>query len=237
MAAISTGTSPLYTAQNPGWNYEAIAYDANELPQPLPARNDLLPWERKERTEQERYAKQATETQRAYDDAARQKGARDGDPTCYTHIPPHTARGGFFNNLSASMKPRFAKWRTTPMPVREAIPSKRDERRFNNKFHFPSYERLLFTSELCKTVSGAQQILGKVYVSEHFFCFRESRLQPKGGRRQRLNLVIPIDDVLSIAQAEIMSQPDPRYAPEFRTLDQWHAKADGIFLYTRDMKV
>jgi len=220
MAAISTGTTPLYTAQHPGWNYEPIAYDMHELPQPLPARNDLLPWERKERTEQERHTRQYTETQRAYDNAARQK-----------------ARGGFFNNLSASVKPRWAKWRTTPMPVRESIPSKRDERRFNNKFHFPSYERLLYASELCKTVAGSQQILGKVYIGENFFCFRESRLQPKGGRRQRLLLVIPIEDILSIAQSEIASQPDPRHAPEFRVLEQWHAKADGIFLYTRDMKV
>ena len=154
-----------------------------------------------------------------------------------THILGLAARGGFLNNLSASVKPRFAKWRNTPMPVREAIPTKRDERRFNNKFHFPSYERLLYASELCKTISGTQQILGKVFVSENFFCFRESRLQPKGGRRQRLNLVIPLDDILSISQAEISSQPDPKYAPDFRVLDQWHAKADGIFLYARDFKV
>lgn len=93
MAAISTGTSPLYTAQNPGWNYEAIAYDANELPQPLPARNDLLPWERKERTEQQRYDKQATETQRAYDDAARQKGTRGWrSNSLYSHSSPHSSR-------------------------------------------------------------------------------------------------------------------------------------------------
>ena len=75
MAAISTATSPLYTAQHPGWNYEAISYAMDELPTPLPARTDRLPWERKELAEQEKQTRQITETQRAYDAAARQKGA------------------------------------------------------------------------------------------------------------------------------------------------------------------
>jgi hypothetical protein len=206
--------------QHPGWNYEAQPYETHELPAPLPPRSDKLPWERKEAMEKERQEHNIAQTQKAYDEAARQK-----------------ARGGIFNSMAAAVKPRWARLKTTPRPVSEAVPTKRDERRFNNKFHFPAYERLLYASELCKTVSGPQQILGKIYVSENFLCFRESRLQPKGGRRQRLLLVIPIDEVLSLAQAEIVSHPDPRYAPEFRVLDQWHSKGDGIFLFTRDEKV
>ena len=72
MAAIST--VPLYTAQNPGWNYEALPYSIDDLPAPLPPRSEKLPWERKEALEKERQEHNVAETQKAYDEAARQKG-------------------------------------------------------------------------------------------------------------------------------------------------------------------
>ena len=219
------------------WRYQPETYSGS-VPAALPPTNALLPTERKEMMDKAKEDRNRMATLDAYDEAQRRK-----------------SEGGFRNTMAATFKPAFTKLRTYPTPTREAIPSKRDERRFNSRFSLPRYEKLLYAckqrlpsflpstvsnsppAKTCKLLSADMPVLGKIYISEHFLCFRESRLQPKQGR-QRLLFAVPLVDIMSIQKGVVASTGD--YTTDYRVLapnELDSVRGEGLWIYTKDSKL
>jgi len=201
----------------PDWKYEGLRYNPSDLPAELPLTNDLLPCERKEvRTLQAQELHQQ-KTIEAYDKAQHKK-----------------EQGGFTNNLSAFFGPHVAKLKNRPGKIKEDIPSEREEKRFNDRFHFQSKEKLLYASQNCKLISEKNlQVIGKLNIGERYLAFRESHLQPRTGGRNPVLFTIPLSDIALVTKAITLKQYQPGEVPEFRTLDTHLEGADAIFVYTK----
>lgn len=198
------------------WKYEGVRYNQTELPALLPPTLDLLPWERKEVKTLEKQEIQQQKTIEAYDKAQHRK-----------------QEGGLKNNLAAFFGPHVAKLKNRPGRVREDIPTDREEKRFNDRFHFQTREKLLFASKNCKLFTNRNfQIIGKLYISERYVAFRESHLQPRPGQRMPVLFSIPLTEIVMLSKGMTLKEYQPGEIPEFKALDTHMDGADTIFVYT-----
>jgi len=199
------------------WRYEGTRYNPTDVPRELPPTNDLLPCERKEVKTLQAQELQQQKTIEAYDRAHLKK-----------------EQGGFRNNLSAFFGPHVAKLKNRPGKVSEDIPTEKDEKRFNERFHTHSKEKLLYASQNCKLVTEKNlQIIGKLYISDRSLGFRESHVQPRTGQRNPVLFTIPLADICLVTKAITLKEYHPGEVPDFRPLDTHIDGADAIFVYTK----
>jgi len=202
------------------WRYVPMTWDPSSLPQNLPAASALLPEERRARKASLQAEQDAARVRRAEAEAADRR-----------------TRGGFFNKLHATVRPSGAKARTSITSTRFKREEKNHasrERKFNGYFRFPNgQEHLIWQSKRLRLANGFTSVVGKLYISENWLCFRESKMSMRRSNRNFI-LQLPLAEIVTLQRAQAVKPPNASTRLEFQLKHDLGSFADSLLVYTRD---
>lgn len=150
------------------------------------------------------------------------------------------SKGGFFNKLQASVRPGPAKARssmTSTLFKRQEKNHATRERKFNTYFRFPSgQERLLWQSKRLRLANGFTSVVGKIFVSENWLCFRESKVSMRRGNRNFV-LQLPLSEIVTVQRAQAVKPASATSKLEFLLKHDLGSFADSLLVYSRDRSI